>query len=442
MESSNLTDEELATALQQQYRLDFLRRQEAKQRRSSRAVVATTPPENMQVEDDGSSDEAYARHLQQQLDREASSFANRAPHTSHSQSLASTPRGSNDDVALAMQLQDEELARQYSSRSANANTNHDVEHQMALSQEQADAEVAQQLAALEEEDAQRRQQRAKSIAWKRAIALFIIVAAITIALLFVFGVFSKDDGGFGRDWVDNDPWGAIRTVDGNIVVDDNAIRWPVRNNQGLTLSILNAMEDKYDNLLAEAVKNWDAGAPVDSLTLTLEKIDYDYDCKEKNGVMKACNGDYGDNGWRGLNEVKLNSVTKIIVSSTARMNDHYLKSSSVEQKLYTICHELGHGFGLPHWDIDFDNKDLGTCMDYTRRPGNNMYPSESNFQYLAELYGGRTVSASSAVDNASAKSGKANDGNRRILHTSDKEEVHYIEVPGEDMVILRHYHLN
>jgi hypothetical protein len=47
------------------------------------------------------------------------------------------------------------------------------------------------------------------------------------------------------------------------------------------------------------------------------------------------------------------------------MNEFYLLTESDDQKLYTMCHEMGHGFGLPHWDEDFFNKDMGTCMDYT-----------------------------------------------------------------------------
>ena len=48
---------------------------------------------------------------------------------------------------------------------------------------------------------------------------------------------------------------------------------------------------------------------------------------------------------------------------------------------------LGHGFGLPHTDEDFYNKDLGNCMDYTNNPQANMSPDESNYQFLYDLYG-------------------------------------------------------
>lgn len=99
--------------------------------------------------------------------------------------------------------------------------------------------------------------------------------------------------------------------------------------------------------------------------------------------------DYGDTRWRGLNEVLLNYRQNVIVSSSARLNQFYLDFESDAQKLYTSCHELGHGFGLPHWDEDFFNQDLGNCMDYTQRPDLSSEPDASNFLYLAQLYGGR-----------------------------------------------------
>ena len=101
--------------------------------------------------------------------------------------------------------------------------------------------------------------------------------------------------------------------------------------------------------------------------------------------------DYGDTRWRGLNEVLMSPRQGTIVSSTAKLNEFYLNYESDAQKLYTCCHELGHGFGLPHWDEDFFNKDIGNCMDYTHNPGSSSTPDESNFIYLAQLYGGLDV---------------------------------------------------
>ena len=50
-------------------------------------------------------------------------------------------------------------------------------------------------------------------------------------------------------------------------------------------------------------------------------------------------------------------------------------------------HEIGHGFGLQHRDIDFNNANLGTCMDYTDNFVNTSKPDVVDFQNLSTVYG-------------------------------------------------------
>jgi len=42
---------------------------------------------------------------------------------------------------------------------------------------------------------------------------------------------------------------------------------------------------------------------------------------------------------------------------------------------------------LPHTDEQFDNKDLGDCLDYTNTPKNNLLPGAVNYNKLQILYG-------------------------------------------------------
>ena len=103
--------------------------------------------------------------------------------------------------------------------------------------------------------------------------------------------------------------------------------------------------------------------------------------------MKVCNGDYGDTGWRGINELILTDKNQI-VSSVAKMNEYYLTSStSALDKQYTMCHEIGHGFGLPHTDENFMNSPLGDCLDYSNSVSENQKPGQVNYDKLAEVYG-------------------------------------------------------
>jgi len=98
-------------------------------------------------------------------------------------------------------------------------------------------------------------------------------------------------------------------------------------------------------------------------------------------------GNYGETGWLGINEVLKTVPAGIIQSSVAKMNEHYLLNADYDERLYTMCHELGHGYGLPHTDENFNNKDLGNCLDYTNSPSNNLRPGDANCKRLLEMYG-------------------------------------------------------
>ena len=138
------------------------------------------------------------------------------------------------------------------------------------------------------------------------------------------------------------------------------------------------------------VADWDGGYP-DSLTLGTEfyqmagSESWDPDCSHINGKVKVCNADYGNTRWKGHNEILLDGYGNII-SSIARMNEFYLQGDD-DQMQYTMCHELGHAWGLPHTDETFGNADLGDCMDYTNNPANNRQPTSRNFIFLYKMYG-------------------------------------------------------
>ena len=67
----------------------------------------------------------------------------------------------------------------------------------------------------------------------------------------------------------------------------------------------------------------------------------------------------------------------------------------------------GHGFGLPHTDESFWNRDLGNCLDYTNNYSGNSKPDETNYNYLTELYG--TVDGSIPAGSGIAGTGSTED---------------------------------
>jgi hypothetical protein len=165
-----------------------------------------------------------------------------------------------------------------------------------------------------------------------------------------------------------------------------AHKWQVDNGQsGLRLEVLNGLTDDWQGIFDEVLSDWENGEP-DALDLSVQLDEIDQTCEPVRSKLKVCNGDYGDTGWRGINEVLI-SGDGFIISSIAKMNDYYLKGSSDVLRRYTMCHQMGHGFGLSHTDEDFFNEDLGNCMDYTNNPEVNMRPDETNYELLTEWYG-------------------------------------------------------
>jgi hypothetical protein len=212
------------------------------------------------------------------------------------------------------------------------------------------------------------------------------------------------------------------------------------------LEILNALDDSWQSILEKAVDNWDNGSPIDSLTLSITRVQYEMNCNQEMGKLKVCSGNYGNTKWRGLNEVLLRRQSSTIVSSVAKMNEYYLNRDGADQKLYTMCHEIGHGFGLPHWDEDFLNADLGNCTDYTKNTAANKQPDTSNFEFLADLYGGRNVTALAEgiapgrrLQSKLLQENEEEDG-RRILLANDHSELHW-KALDKETAVLYHYNL-
>jgi hypothetical protein len=179
---------------------------------------------------------------------------------------------------------------------------------------------------------------------------------------------------------------------------------------GLKLELLNALSEDWQGYYSQAVNDWNSGTP-DALTLSTTRITVESACDPVDGKMKVCNGNYGDTSWAGLNTRVFNSDG--IIWSTAKMNDFHLANSDSDRKQYTMCHEVGHGFGLPHTDEDMNNPVLGDCLDYTQNDVNaNINPGRINYEKLAAMYGvvgRRRLHRTSAAGSYLMKEGGAGD---------------------------------
>ena len=68
--------------------------------------------------------------------------------------------------------------------------------------------------------------------------------------------------------------------------------WDHKDGEGLSLTLVNALDDSWQDEFATAVSDWDSGDP-DALTLSTEKGEVDNECaKPVNGKMKGSSAMY------------------------------------------------------------------------------------------------------------------------------------------------------
>lgn len=78
-----------------------------------------------------------------------------------------------------------------------------------------------------------------------------------------------------------------------------------------------------------------------------------------------------------------------ITQGTVQVNDTYFLTAAYNTPAWrnlVMCQEVGHTLGLDHQDVNFDNANLGTCMDYTRDPSTNQHPNKHDYDELATIY--------------------------------------------------------
>jgi hypothetical protein len=118
--------------------------------------------------------------------------------------------------------------------------------------------------------------------------------------------------------------------------------WETTGSGGLTLAIVNAMDEEWQALFGIVVQEWDSGVP-DALTLLTTRVTPDSACVTEFGVFKLCNGDYGGTGWRGVVVHVMDDDDDFVVAAVGKLNDFYLPDSDADDQAfrrYTLCHEV------------------------------------------------------------------------------------------------------
>ena len=128
-------------------------------------------------------------------------------------------------------------------------------------------------------------------------------------------------------------------------------------------------------------------------------------CKPTPGMVQVCNDRYGNNGWLGIAQIWLSGTH--ITQGTTKLNDTYFNTAKYNTTAWrnlVSCQEVGHTFGLDHQDEDFNNANLGTCMDYTNDPSTNQHPNQHDYDELQIIYSHTddTTTVAEAVASAAA----------------------------------------
>ncbi len=171
----------------------------------------------------------------------------------------------------------------------------------------------------------------------------------------------------------------------------NNYHW-ARTQNPFTLKTGDNVTSAWDAYLDEAIGDWNGSA-----VLQLAKVaggTKARQCRPASGRIEVCNASYGNNGWLGIAQIWISGSH--ITQAIAKMNDTYFNTSTYDSPAWrrlVTCQEIAHDFGLDHQDENFNNKNLGSCMDYTSDPDggpgfgpSNEHPNAHDFEQLETIY--------------------------------------------------------
>jgi hypothetical protein len=165
----------------------------------------------------------------------------------------------------------------------------------------------------------------------------------------------------------------------------NGYHW-ARTANPFTLKLGDNLSSNWKSYLSTTSSDWSKSTVLDTTIVAGQSTKR---CRATSGRVEVCNGTYGNNGWLGVAQIWLASGTKHITQGTVKVNDTYFNTATYNTPAWrnlVMCQEVGHTFGLDHQDEDFNNKPLGTCMDYSNDPTQNQHPNQHDYDELGIIY--------------------------------------------------------
>jgi len=162
-----------------------------------------------------------------------------------------------------------------------------------------------------------------------------------------------------------------------------------RTSNPFTLKVGDNVTSAWDGYLDEAISDWS-----ESDVLDLTKVAggaKPRNCRPTSGQIEVCNATYGNTGWLGIAQIWITGGVHI-TQATTKVNDTYFNTATYNTPAWrrlVMCQEIAHDFGLDHQDENFNNGNLGSCMDYTSDPDgppSNEHPNAHDFAQLESIY--------------------------------------------------------
>jgi len=172
-----------------------------------------------------------------------------------------------------------------------------------------------------------------------------------------------------------------------------------------TPTLVSSLTSDWTGNLATANNDWNKSPYVESSVASGDTSSRTRRrCAMTTGQVHVCNYAYGNNGWAGLASINLSGGTHISQGSV-KLNDTYESGSPAAERQGVMCQEVGHTYGLDHQDEDFNNPNLGTCMDYTNDWSTNQHPNQHDYDELALIYNHTDAAAAKASNVTKIKTG-------------------------------------
>jgi hypothetical protein len=146
----------------------------------------------------------------------------------------------------------------------------------------------------------------------------------------------------------------------------------------------------------------------------------------------------------GIASINISDGTHI-TQGTVKNNDTYFDTAKYNTPAWrnvVMCQEVGHTLGLDHQDENFENADLGTCMDYSNNPEPNQHPNAHDYAQLESIYShtDSTTTVGAAVPGAtSVESGNTPAAWGRLVEGSRAGGVStYVRNDGDGNLTVTH----